>query len=169
MKKIIIFEDNFFFFDLIASIYGKIPPIFTNYAKVFFCLFQLVSNTQELAGRHYTSPMWSVWHVAATLPFIWFVNFFKLIWFFFFFFDLIASIYGKIPPIFTNFYSLPLYCQCKCYCRVKKCTKHNAYSYKKCTILYIFTWNESVQCLLKKKSVQCCKYFFNLLCKILLW
>ena len=84
MKKIIIFEDNFFFFDLIASIYGKILPIFTNYAKFFFCLFQLVSNTQELAGRHYTSPMWSVWHVAATLSFIWFVNFFKLIWFFFF-------------------------------------------------------------------------------------
>ena len=49
----------------------------------FFFLFQLVSITQALAGRHYPSPMWSVWHVAASLPFIWFVNFFKLIWFFF--------------------------------------------------------------------------------------
>ena len=113
-------------------------------SQVFFFLNEL-SITIALAGRHYASPMWRVGHVATSPPFFWFVIFFLiyLIWLLHFFSmgfsHFLYSIHTVKSNQYPQIYLLPLYCQCKCNCRLKN-AQNIVYIYKKCTILYIFIW-----------------------------
>ena len=125
--------------------YHQTPVTSTQNQKPSFFLFEWVVYHYSIGWQALRFPHVKSWTCGYLSTFLLVCNFFLiyLIWLLHFFSmgfsHFLYSIHMVKSNQYPQIYLLPLYCQCKCNCRLKN-AQNIVYIYKKCTILYIFIW-----------------------------